>query len=548
DVVRRRHRDVRDAFQDRLHDHRDAVYRRELLRLLEGRAQFTGVGHPDRLAAQALRDLDVVDAVDAQLGAVDVLELQVDLEVDVEGPLRLADQAQVGVVDQDVDVGDAVLRADRELLDHELEVVVAGEGHHLRAGVGLGHAQRGGDRPAQRAGLAAVDPVPGPVDVQQLGARDLGEADRGDVAGLRAEGAVHLLVDALRLDGDVVEVRPPLEGGPAVLSGRRPGGAVGQPALRAELLRGLDEQLQRGTGVGGDAVVRGEDAADLGGFDVDVDEGAAGRVDVDAPGVAVGPAVADAEHEVGLQEGRVAVAVRGLEADHAGVELVVVGDDAPAHEGGHDGHAGQFGELDEEVGGVRADDAAARDDQRTLGRVQQGEGLLDLGAGGGGAVDRQRLVGVGVELNLRLLDVDRQVDQHGAGPPGAHQVERLLEDARHRGRLQHGDRPLGEGRVDRGDVDGLEVLLVDHRGRGLAGDAQDWHGVAGRGVQAGDHVGAGGAGGADADTDVAGPGAGVALGHVRGALHMAGEGVGDAAGCLERRVEGVDRRAGNAER
>src|SRR5690606_22918935 len=48
--------------------------------------------------------------------------------------------------------------------------------------------------------------------------------------------------------------------------------------------------------------------------------------------------------------------------------------------------------------------------------------------------------------------------------------------------------------------------------------------------------------------DVAGPGAGVALGHVRGALHMAGEGVGDAAGCLERRVEGVDRRAGNAER
>src|SRR5690606_6914546 len=94
----------------------------------------------------------------------------------------------------------------------------------------------------------------------------------------------------------------------------------------------------------------------------------------------------------------------------------------------------------------------------------------------------------------------------------------------------------------------LEVLLVDHRGRGLAGDAQDRHGVAGRGVQAGDHVGAGGAGGADADTDVAGPGAGVALGHVRGALHMAGKGVGDAAGCLERRVEGVDRRAGNTER
>ncbi len=50
-----------------------------------------------------------------------------------------------------------------------------------------------------------------------------------------------------------------------------------------------------------------------------------------------------------------------------------------------------------------------------------------------------------------------------------------------------------------------------------------------RGVQAGDHVGAGRAGGADADADVAGRGAGVALGHVRGALDVAGQHVVDAA-------------------
>ena len=83
--------------------------------------------------------------------------------------------------------------------------------------------------------------------------------------------------------------------------------------------------------------------------------------------MAVGPAVADAEDEVGLQEGRVAVAVRGLQADHAGVQLVVVGDGAPAHQGGDDRDAGQLGELDQQVGGVGVDDAAAGDDQRPLG-------------------------------------------------------------------------------------------------------------------------------------------------------------------------------------
>ena len=51
-----------------------------------------------------------------------------DVEVHVEGPLGLPDEAEVGVVDDDVDVGQVVLGPDGELLEHELEVVVAGEG------------------------------------------------------------------------------------------------------------------------------------------------------------------------------------------------------------------------------------------------------------------------------------------------------------------------------------------------------------------------------------------------------------------------------------
>ena len=66
------------------------------------------------------------------------------------------------------------------------------------------------------------------------------------------------------------------------------------------------------------------------------------------------------------------------------------------------------------------------------------------------------------------------------------------------------------------------------------------------GVEAGDHVGAGGARGADAHTDVAGHGARVAVGHVRGALDMPGQDVPDAAMLAHRRVERVDGSAGHA--
>jgi hypothetical protein len=97
----------------------------------------------------------------------------------------------------------------------------------------------------------------------------------------------------------------------------------------------------------------------------------------------------------------------------------------------------------------------------------------------------------------------------------------------HQPGLAHRDRPLGDRLGDRLDVDRLEVLLVELRARRLAGDAQDRDRVGDRGVEAGDHVGAGRAGGADAHPDVAGHGAAVAVGHVRGGLDVAGQDVAD---------------------
>ena len=152
---------------------------------------------------------------------------------------------------------------------------------------------------------------------------------------------------------------------------------------------------------------------------------------------------------------------------------MVVGDRAPAHQRRDDRHAGQLGEFDQQVGRVGVDDAAAGDDQRPLRLVQHRQRLLDLRARRRRLVDRQRLVGVDVEFDLRHLHVERQVDQHRARPARAHQVEGLLEDARHQRRLAHRHRPFGDRLGDSIDVDRLEVFLVEPRARRLAGDAED---------------------------------------------------------------------------
>ena len=165
-----------------------------------------GIPDADRLAAEAFGDRDMIDAVDAEFGRVDILERQLHLIVHLEAALRLADQAEIGIVHDDVDIGQLELRADGELLDQELEIVVAGERDDFAMRIGGAHAECGRQRPAERAGLAGIDPVARLVDAEELRARDLRQTDHADVAGVAAERLAHLLIDALRLDRHVVEM------------------------------------------------------------------------------------------------------------------------------------------------------------------------------------------------------------------------------------------------------------------------------------------------------------------------------------------------------
>src|SRR5439155_9378305 len=107
----------------------------------------------DRLAAEAFGDRDVVDAVDAEFWRVDVLERELHMIIHLKAALRLTDQAEIGIVHDDVDVGQLELRADRELFDQELEIVIARECDDLSGRIGGAYAEGRGQRPAERPRL-----------------------------------------------------------------------------------------------------------------------------------------------------------------------------------------------------------------------------------------------------------------------------------------------------------------------------------------------------------------------------------------------------------
>ena len=68
---------------------------------------------------------------------VDVLERKLHAVVHLESTLALADQAELAVVDHDMDIRQLELRAHGHFFDHELEVVVARQRDDLARRVGL---------------------------------------------------------------------------------------------------------------------------------------------------------------------------------------------------------------------------------------------------------------------------------------------------------------------------------------------------------------------------------------------------------------------------
>ncbi len=125
-----------------------------------------------------------------------------------------------------------------------------------------------------------------------------------------------------------------------------------------------------------------------------------------------------------------------------------------------------------------------------------------------------------LELADLLLDVARDIDQHGAGAAGRGDVEGLAHRLGDVLDVEDERVVLGDRDGDAGDVGFLEAVAADQPADDRAGDADQRHGVHPGVGDAGDQVGGAGAGGGQADAGLAGD-AGVGVGGVGGGLLVA---------------------------
>jgi len=140
-------------------------------------------------------------------------------------------------------------------------------------------------------------------------------------------------------------------------------------------------------------------------------------------------------------------------------------------------HIEDLCELHQQIRRVGVDDATARDQERTFGRQQHVDRLDGLGPRRCRFVHRQRLICVGVEVDLGQLHIDGQVDEDRPWPPRAHQVKCLSERAGNLARFEHRHRHLGDRCGDGCDVDRLKVLFMESGDWRLAGDGEDRNGI-----------------------------------------------------------------------
>ena len=233
----------------------------------------------------------------------------------------------------------------------------------------------------------------------------------------------------------------------------------------------------------------------------------------------------------------------------AHVQGVVRGHDGQAHHGLDHGDLIALGQLQQLLLGVGQPHAAAGAD----------EGLLGLGDGLGHPLDLQvialyaGLIAPDVHflrvlefLQLLVLNVDGDVDEHRSRPPGGGDVKGLLHDAGDVAGALDQIAVLGEGGHRAGDVHLLEDVPAQQVAGHLAGDGHHGDGVHIGGGDAGDQVGGSRAGGDHAHPHLAGN-AGIARGHVPGVLLGAHQGIADLRVLLQHVYNGADGGSGIAE-
>jgi len=246
----------------------------------------------------------------------------------------------------------------------------------------------------------------------------------------------------------------------------------------------LGELAEHGAGVAEQLEVGLDAGAELGGVDVDADDGGlvahGGR---HAVAHAIVGAGAGEQHEVGVGQDAGRAAGRADDAEEVVGRLV---HRTAVPDGHQDRDGGQAGEVVELILALGVEHAGARDQHGPLGRGEQlgplghqvgvGRGVLAHLARAGRHVDHL-VVG-----NLRGQHIDGNAQVHGAWPPAGGHGERLADVEGHLLGLVHLAGVLADGRRERHVVELLELAHVVLPRGALARDQQEW-GAVERGVE-----------------------------------------------------------------
>ncbi len=313
---------------------------------------FLGVvcSHGETLDAEAGGELEEVHWV---------LERHCEAALSVKEILLLVDQSVAAVVEKDDFHLEIFLPERGQFLAVEEEAAVPAEAEHGSFGFGEGGTDGGGQAEAHGAKSAGGQPAARPGE--GIGLRDphlvltdVGGDDRVLAGQLTAAaddpvGATGI-AETVEFQGIVL---------PQPGNFRRP--------LRAGLLGQLLKPVEQHTaGIGANADIGLADFPDLGGIDINVDDGGAGAEGLDLAGGAVVEADADRDEEVAAFE-RLVRKAGGMHAQHPEVERVPVWQQSQPHQSGGDRDPGFLRQGDQFGFALTPQQPPADVEHRTLG-------------------------------------------------------------------------------------------------------------------------------------------------------------------------------------
>ena len=242
--------------------------------------------------------------------------------------------------------------------------------------------------------------------------------------------------------------------------------------------------------------------------------------------------------QIGMRQG--SVCGRGTEgADHAHIQRMIGGHNAKPHHGADNGNLGLFRKFQRFLLGACTDDAAAQTEHRLFRLtdcLRRPMHLLDVALYRG--LVAPNVHGLGIHrLELRLLHIDGNINEHGTRTSGGGNVERLLHHSGDALNVLYQIAMFNEGSHSAGDVHLLENIPSQQIALHLTGNGNHRNGVHIGGGNAGDKVGCPRTGGDHAYANLAAD-SGIAGRHMSGVLLGAGQGIMNV-----RMLQGVRRRA-----